>query len=109
VEQLLIEEGYLKSGYNPLSLNPFLIKKLLYNPRPLGRLIGRAYLEALDSMDPASEYIGRATMDIIERELPQFRDTPAGRRSVAAAGGRKRRPAVPIHLQGPSTSRTAAP
>jgi radical SAM superfamily enzyme YgiQ (UPF0313 family) len=69
VEKLLIAQGYLHPGYNPLSLNPFLIKKLLYNPKPLGRLIGRAYLEAMASLDPSSEYIGRATLEIIEREL----------------------------------------
>jgi len=69
VEKLLIGQGYLPAGYNPLTLNPFVIKKLLYNPKPLGRLIGRAYLEAVESMDPASDYIGRATLDIIEREL----------------------------------------
>jgi radical SAM superfamily enzyme YgiQ (UPF0313 family) len=97
VEQLLIEQGYLKPGYNPLSLNPFLIKKLLYNPKPLGRLIGRAYLEAIDSMDPTSEYIGRATMDIIERELPKFRNTSAGRKLAAAADTPRRR-TVPIQV-----------
>ena len=69
VEKLLVSQGYLKPDYDPLTLNPFIIKKLLYNPKPLGRLIGRAYLEAVDSLDPASEYIGRATMDILEREL----------------------------------------
>jgi radical SAM superfamily enzyme YgiQ (UPF0313 family) len=70
VERMLIGQGYLKPDYNPLTLNPFLIKRLLYNPKPLGRLIGRAYLEALESDDSGGgEYIGRATMDIIEREL----------------------------------------
>ncbi|HUW36961.1 MAG TPA: radical SAM protein [Rhodocyclaceae bacterium] len=69
VERLLIERGYLKPDYNPLTLNPFVIKKLLYNPKPLGRLIGRAYLEAAGAIDAESEYIGRATIDIIEREL----------------------------------------
>lgn len=69
VERLLISQGYLNADYNPLTLNPFVIKRLLYNPQPLGRLIGRAYLEAIESSDPNSEYIGRATMDIIEREL----------------------------------------
>lgn len=69
MERLLISQGYLKPDYNPLTFNPFLIKKLLYNPKPLGRLIGRAYLEAIETSDPDSEYIGRATMDIIEREL----------------------------------------
>ncbi len=69
VEKQLIEQGYLPKNYNPLTYNPFLLKKLFYNPMPLGRLIARAYLEAVESMDPASEYIGRATMDILEREL----------------------------------------
>lgn len=96
VERLLIGRGYLRPGYDPLTLNPFIIKKLLYNPQPLGRVIGRAYLEAVASLDPRSEYIGRATMDILERELaspelqaacnhsthpvlPLYRaDTPAG-------------------------------
>ncbi len=69
VERLLQQQGYLPKKYNPLTLNPFIIKKLLYNPKPLGRMIARAYLEAVESMDPASEYVGRATMDILEREL----------------------------------------
>jgi radical SAM superfamily enzyme YgiQ (UPF0313 family) len=69
VEKLLIGRGYLPEGYNPLTLNPFVIKKLLYNPKPLGRLIGRAYLEAAESLDPTSDYIGRATLDNLEREL----------------------------------------
>jgi radical SAM superfamily enzyme YgiQ (UPF0313 family) len=69
VEKLLIDQGYLDPGYDPLSLNPFLIKKLLYNPKPLGRLIGRAYLEAAASSDAAGDYIGRATLDVIAREL----------------------------------------
>jgi len=72
VERLLISQGYLKPDYNPLTLNPFVIKKLLYNPQPLGRLIGRAYLEAAEALDGNSEYIGRATIDIIERELEKI-------------------------------------
>ena len=69
IEKRLLGDGYLKEGYNPLTLNPFIIKKLLYNPNPLGRLIARAYLEALDGHDPSSEYIGRATMEILEQRL----------------------------------------
>ncbi|MFA7270225.1 MAG: radical SAM protein [Sterolibacterium sp.] len=71
VEKLLIDRGYLKADYNPLTLNPFIIKKLLYNPKPLGSIIGRAYLEAIKSLDPTSEYIGRATLDVIERQLDE--------------------------------------
>jgi radical SAM superfamily enzyme YgiQ (UPF0313 family) len=69
VEKLLIEDGYLKPDYDPLTLDPFLIKKLLYNPPPFGRLIGRAYLKAIETLDKDSEYIGRATMDLIAEEL----------------------------------------
>lgn len=75
VEQLLISQGYLRKGYNPLTLNPFLIKKLLYNPKPLGTIIGRAYLEAVKTMGKNDDYIGRATMDILEEELAKL---PAG-------------------------------
>ncbi len=69
VEQLLIRQGYLKKDYNPLTLNPFVIKRLLYNPDPLGPLIARSYLEAVENLDKDSDYVGRATMDILEREL----------------------------------------
>ena len=69
VERLLIDQGYLKAGYDPLTLNPFIIKKLLYNPGRLGKLIGRAYLEAVGLSAGNGDYVGRTTMDIIEREL----------------------------------------
>ncbi|HED14739.1 MAG TPA: radical SAM protein [Gammaproteobacteria bacterium] len=69
VEKLLIEQGYLRKGYNPLTLNPFIIKRLLYNPKPLGPIIGRSYLRAVEQLGENSEYVGRITMDIIEEEL----------------------------------------
>ncbi len=69
IEDKLKKEGYLPKNYNPLTYNPFMIMRLLYNPRPLGPVIAKAYLEAMESLDPASEYIGRATLDILEREL----------------------------------------
>ncbi|HEY4485869.1 MAG TPA: radical SAM protein [Nitrospiria bacterium] len=47
-EQRLIQEGYLSSDYNPLSLNPATIGKMLYNPPPLSGLIARACLKAWD-------------------------------------------------------------
>ena len=85
VEKLLIERGYLSANYNPLTLWPFTIKKLLYNPKPLGSLIGRAYLEAIETLDSNSEYIGRATLDIIERDLPPRLAPPVGERAAATA------------------------
>lgn len=46
LEQRLLSEGYLSHGYNPLSLTPWNIKKLLYNPAPLNKLIAKACLAA---------------------------------------------------------------
>lgn len=102
IEQKLLADGYLPRGYDPLTLWPFTIKKLLYNPRPLGRLIGRAYLEALEYSskrdDTAGEYVGRATLEILARELEglgpatqetgrhtSVRDTPRSRISSLPA------------------------
>lgn len=76
VEKRLIAEGYLKADYNPLTLNPFTIKKLLYNPDPLGKLIAQAYLQAMDSHGATSDYIGRATMEILEKRLRTTNDAP---------------------------------
>jgi radical SAM superfamily enzyme YgiQ (UPF0313 family) len=84
VEKALIRQGYLKSGYNPLSWNPFLIKRLLYNPPPLGPIIGRAYLEATAQTDPSSDYIGRTTMEILSRALDRLEaDAPPPAEMIA--------------------------
>ncbi len=82
VEDFLIKQGYLRKDYDPLTLNPFAIKRLLYNPAPLGRLIGKAYLDALMMSDnnSADEYIGRRTMDLVRQRLdidPGASATPA--------------------------------
>jgi hypothetical protein len=46
LEHRLLEEGYLSAGYNPLMLTPTSIRKLLYNPAPLNRVIAKACLNA---------------------------------------------------------------
>ena len=46
LEKRLLSEGYLSRGYNPLSLTPWNIKKMLYNPAPLNTLIAKACLTA---------------------------------------------------------------
>jgi len=46
LSERLIEEGYLPKNYDPLSMNPLMIKKLLYNPQPLGKIITKACLKA---------------------------------------------------------------
>jgi radical SAM superfamily enzyme YgiQ (UPF0313 family) len=46
LEERLLSEGYLSNGYNPLSLTPWNIKKMLYNPAPLNKIIAKACLAA---------------------------------------------------------------
>ncbi|MFM8552357.1 MAG: B12-binding domain-containing radical SAM protein [Nitrospiraceae bacterium] len=46
LEHRLLEEGYLSAGYNPLMLSPTSIRKLLYNPAPLNKIIAKACLAA---------------------------------------------------------------
>ncbi len=46
LEARLLSEGYLSAGYNPLSLTPWNIKKMLYNPAPLNKIIAKACLAA---------------------------------------------------------------
>jgi radical SAM superfamily enzyme YgiQ (UPF0313 family) len=93
IEKRLIAEGYLPADYDPLTFNPFVIKKLLYNPEPLGGVIGRAYLQAVESLDKHSDYIGRVTMDILKTDL----DRPE---VVARCAALERRKTIPIALQG---------
>lgn len=56
LEHRLLEEGYLSAGYNPLMLTPNSIRKLLYNPAPLNKIIAKACLKAWEkksgSRDP---------------------------------------------------------
>lgn len=90
IEKRLIAEGYLPADYDPLTFNPFIVKKLLYNPEPLGGVIGRAYLRAVESQGKDSDYIGRVTMDLLKTEL----DRPEVVAYCAAAGRRQK--TIPI-------------
>lgn len=66
LEKYAIETGYLKPDYDPLTRNPFLLKRLLYNPPPLGKIIARAYLEAR-TKNPTQ--VGKETLKILEKKL----------------------------------------
>lgn len=92
IERKLIDRRYLPRGYDPLTLNPFMIKKLLYNPKPLGTLIGASYLEALELLgsksEEAGDYIGRTTMEILGRKLDAL--------SPARTGAARRPLPIPV-------------
>jgi radical SAM superfamily enzyme YgiQ (UPF0313 family) len=51
LEHRLLEEGYLSAGYNPLMLTPTSIRKLLYNPAPLNKIIAKACLAAWEQKE----------------------------------------------------------
>jgi hypothetical protein len=42
LEARAIADGHLRAGYDPLSVLPWDVIRLIYNPGPLGRMIGRA-------------------------------------------------------------------
>lgn len=64
LEKELIEKGYLSPSYNPLALNPFSIKKLLYNPPPLDKIIAHSYLSAWEK---GGEGLGKEVFAILEK------------------------------------------
>jgi radical SAM superfamily enzyme YgiQ (UPF0313 family) len=53
LERRAIKEGTLKQGYDPLSVWPWSVRRLIRNPAPLGRIIGRSC--ALAFRVPAAE------------------------------------------------------
>lgn len=66
MEEHLLDSGYLRAGYNPMSLNPISIKKLLYNPKPLNGPISKACLTAWED---GGEDSGRRVLIALEELL----------------------------------------
>jgi radical SAM superfamily enzyme YgiQ (UPF0313 family) len=82
LERRLLEDGYLYDGYDPLSINPRTIKKMIHNPPPFSRLIARACLKAWDRTSWEKDSpSGRSVRDLYADE--------ALFRSVAENSGRE--------------------
>ena len=81
-EKRLMREGWLSPDYDPISLNPWTIRKLLYNPGPLGELIARACLVAWD-IEPMA--MGRVVMREIRKSLGEAPFSPKGSVAVGAS------------------------
>jgi hypothetical protein len=65
-EQAAIHAGHIRKGYDPLSVLPWNVLKLIYNPPPLGGIIGRACVRAFaDGIDSP----GMKVLAEIEREI----------------------------------------
>ncbi len=61
-----IEKGFLKPDFNPLSLTPFSIRKLIHNPPPLGKPIGKALIK---SMQEHPDNIGWNVLEELKKEF----------------------------------------
>ena len=85
LEHRLLEEGYLSAGYNPLMLTPGSIRKLLYNPAPLNKIIAKACLAAWHrkqgSRDPRSwsGSLSQPTRGYADQNLIRGLETNSGR------------------------------
>jgi radical SAM superfamily enzyme YgiQ (UPF0313 family) len=66
LEKRSLTDGYLKDGYDPLSVLPWNVLRLIYNPPPLGKLVGRSFVRALDGND---EDVGGRVLAGIEAGL----------------------------------------
>lgn len=67
LEDYAFKHNILKPGYNPLSIHlPWVAKKLLWNPEPLGSFFGDVCMEAW-RQNP--DDFGREVMNILEKRL----------------------------------------
>ena len=66
LETRSLEDRHLRAGYNPLSVAPWDVLRLIYNPPPLGRMIGRA---CAVSFARGGDDVGQQVLDMIELSL----------------------------------------
>ena len=64
LEKYALENNILKPNYNPMSMMPWTARKLLWNPGPLGKKLGKVCLEAFDNKD---DEFGKTVINILER------------------------------------------
>jgi radical SAM superfamily enzyme YgiQ (UPF0313 family) len=63
LERRAIAQGHIPARYDPLSVLPWDVIKLIYNPAPLGRLIGRACAEAFAQ---GEDDVGKRILEKVE-------------------------------------------
>jgi hypothetical protein len=66
LEQRALEDGLIHAGYDPLSPYPWDLRKLIYNPPPLGKLIGRCCAQAFRKGEGNP---GDRVLECLEEEL----------------------------------------
>ena len=63
LERKAIARGQIRANYDPLSVLPWDVIRLIYNPAPLGRLIGRACAEAFRQ---GGDEVGQRILEKVE-------------------------------------------
>ncbi|MBV9388503.1 MAG: B12-binding domain-containing radical SAM protein [Chroococcidiopsidaceae cyanobacterium CP_BM_ER_R8_30] len=97
LEQYAFKHNILKPGYDPMNLKPWTVKKVLWNPEPLGSFFGEVCLQAW-RQNPND--FGREVMNILEArlgraELDTALTAPVERAGEAGeAGGENNRPSL---------------
>jgi radical SAM superfamily enzyme YgiQ (UPF0313 family) len=66
LEQFAFKHNILKPGYDPMNLKPWTVRKMLWNPEPLGSFFGKVCLEAW-KRNP--DDFGREVLKILEERL----------------------------------------
>lgn len=66
LEEYALKNDILKPGYDPMNVKPWTVRKLLWNPEPLGSFFGEVCLQAWQR-NPND--FGREVMDILEERL----------------------------------------
>ncbi len=66
LEQYAFDEKILRPDYDPMNITPWTVRKLLWNPEPLGSFFGRVCLQAWQQ-NPND--FGREVMNILEAKL----------------------------------------
>jgi radical SAM superfamily enzyme YgiQ (UPF0313 family) len=66
LEEYAFENNILKRDYDPMNLKPWTVKKLMWNPEPLGSFFGEVCLQAW-RQNPND--FGREVMKILEEKL----------------------------------------
>ena len=83
LERYALDHSLLKPGYNPMSMMPWVARKLLWNPEPMGSAFGRICLEAFGD-NPHN--FGRTVMDLLEAK---YGAAPLGKALSAPLAGQR--------------------
>ncbi|OPY65232.1 MAG: (Dimethylallyl)adenosine tRNA methylthiotransferase MiaB [Syntrophorhabdaceae bacterium PtaU1.Bin034] len=71
LEKKALESGHLKPGYSPISVWPQDVRKLIYNPPPLDKLVGRCCARAFRTKDAGGdEVLSCLAAELASPEIP---------------------------------------